>query len=279
VTLDDLAFLEQAGFVSGTGVAPFPIQSDFNNASSVMKDRRVRQAFMYGCDRQGFVDSFLQGKGVKVDSYFFTPWVPKDGIKEYAFDLDQAKALLDEAAADGAFDYAQPVRWLSWNRDARDRQSFIEDCASKMSQIGVTIEIVNGLEVTNEMGKAGEWELQLYGGYPVQDPNALVQPLACSNIGEEIQENGYAWGGSNYTNYCNEDLDAIMEQAKQISDQDERAALYAQAQEIFLEDVPIMISFIGANAYAWKPDLQGVQIYGDPSQWAFGIMDWSRAAS
>ena len=36
-----------------------------------MHDVRVRQAMMYGCDRQGFVDSYLQGKGKKLD----TGWV------------------------------------------------------------------------------------------------------------------------------------------------------------------------------------------------------------
>ena len=96
-----------------------------------MQDKRVRQAFMYGCDRQGFVDTFLQGKGQKIDTYFFPPWVPKDGIKEYQFDLAKAKALLDAAAADGKFDYSTPVRWLNWNKDARDRQSFVEDCQAR----------------------------------------------------------------------------------------------------------------------------------------------------
>ena len=60
---------------------------------------------MYGCDRQGFVDSFLQGKGLATDTYFFPDWVPKDGIKDYDFDLDKAKSLLDEAK----FDYSKPV--------------------------------------------------------------------------------------------------------------------------------------------------------------------------
>ena len=105
---------------------------------------------MYGCDRQGFVDSFLKGKGVKIDTYFFPTWVPKDGIVDYNFDLAKAKELLDAAAADGAFDYAKPVVWLSWNKDARDRQSFLEDCQSKMSEIGVNIEITNGLEVDEQ---------------------------------------------------------------------------------------------------------------------------------
>ena len=46
------------------------------------QDVRVRQAFMYGCDRQGFVDSFLQGKGRSSDTYFFPDWVPKDGHQD-----------------------------------------------------------------------------------------------------------------------------------------------------------------------------------------------------
>ena len=79
VTLNDLAGLESAGFTTGTAVAPFPIESDYNTSpSSPMADKRVRQALMYGCDRQGFVDTFLQGKGQKIDSYFLPTWIPKD---------------------------------------------------------------------------------------------------------------------------------------------------------------------------------------------------------
>ena len=40
------------------GAVPDPVGLQ-QLASSVMKDPQVRQAFMHGCDRQGFVDSFL----------------------------------------------------------------------------------------------------------------------------------------------------------------------------------------------------------------------------
>jgi ABC-type transport system substrate-binding protein len=273
VTLDDLEGLSAAGLQTATALAPVPIQSDMNNSTaSRFQDPKVRQAFMYGCDRQGFVDSFLLGKGEKIDTYFFPNWVPKDGITDYTFDLDKAKALLDEAN----FDYSKPVTWLSWNKDARDRQSFLEDCQSKMSQIGVTIEIVNGLDVTNAKTEAGEWDLALYGGYPIADPDQIRQFTGCSAIGTTAQANGFKWGGANYTNYCNKDFDSLMDQASKIADQDQRATIYKQAQDIFLTDVPIMINYINASAYAWNPKLQGIVPYGDPSQMFLNIDQWSK---
>jgi peptide/nickel transport system substrate-binding protein len=274
VTLDDLDGLAAAGFTTGTGLAPFPIQSDMNNSkSSRFQNPKVRQAFMYGCDRQGFVDSFLKGKGQKVDSYFFPDWVPKDGITVYNYDAAKAKALLDEAK----FDYAKKLQWLSWNKDARDRQSFLEDCQAKMKTIGVTIEIVNGLDVTNKKTADGDWDLALYGGYPIADPDQIRQFTACSAIGTQAKSNGFKWGGANYTNYCNPKFDSLMDQASKIADQAQRAALYKQAQDIFLNDVPMMINYRNATAYAYSAKLQGLVIYGDPSQAFLKIDEWSKA--
>ena len=278
VTINDQETLA-ANYTTGAAAAPFPIQSDYNTSStdSQMTDVRVRQAFMYGCDRQGFVDTFLKGKGQKIDTYYFPAWVPKDGIKVYNFDSKKAKELLDAAKADGKFDYNKPVIWMSWNKDARDRQSFLEACQSQMSQIGVKVTIVNGLEVTDKAGKEGKWDLNLYGGYPVFDPNALNVPLACNSIGKEKQPNGYVWGGSNVVNWCSKEWDDLQAQGRAISDQAQRGAIYAKAQTIFLEQVPIQISYINANAFAWVKNLTGVTVFGDPSQWGWDIMKWKKS--
>jgi peptide/nickel transport system substrate-binding protein len=273
VTLDDLDGLAAAGLQTGTGVAPFPIQSDMNNSkASRFQDPKVRQAFMYGCDRQGFVDSFLKGKGQKVDSYFFPDWVPKDGITVYNYDPAKAKSLLDEAK----FDYSKPVQWLSWNKDARDRQSFLEDCQAKMKDIGVQITIVNGLDVTNKKTADGDWDLALYGGYPIADPDQIRQFTSCSAIGSVVKPNGFRWNGANYTNYCDKKFDDLMDQGSKVADQAQRATIYKQAQDIFLSDIPIMINYINATAYAYSAKLQGVTIYGDPSQAFLKIDQWSK---
>ena len=146
-----------------------------------------------------------------------------------------------------------------------------------MATIGVKIEIINGAEVTTAQGKAGDWDLQLYGGYPVQDPNTLTQPLSCASIGKEKRANGYLDGGSNTMNWCNKEFDSLMDQGKKLSDQAQRAVAYTKAQDIFLEEVPIQINYVNANAYAWNSKLSGVRLFGDPTQWAWGIMDWKKA--
>lgn len=62
-------------------------------------DVRVRQAFVYALDKQRFVDSTLQGFGEVTSA----PWPPQSPAYDpvtrdrYTFDLEKAKALLDEA--------------------------------------------------------------------------------------------------------------------------------------------------------------------------------------
>ena len=60
------------------------------------------------------------------------------------------------------------------------------------------------------------------------DPdNFLAVLLSCSSV-----------GGSNRAQWCNEEFDDLTNKAKQISDQDERAALYKQAQAVFKREAP-----------------------------------------
>ncbi|HVA86700.1 MAG TPA: peptide ABC transporter substrate-binding protein [Candidatus Saccharimonadales bacterium] len=282
VTLNDIPGLTSAGFQTGTALAPFPVQTDLNNSpASRMSDVRVRQAFLYGCDRQGFVDTYLQGKGQAPVSYFFPSWVDKTGLNTYSFDLQKAKSLLDAAK----FDYSKPLVWMSWNAAAPDRQAFIQDCQSKMKSIGVKIQLINGLDVTNALGAAGQWDLQTYGGYPIQDPDQVRQFTACSAIGTQPGKdsatfpNGHLYknGGANYTNYCNPAFDALMNQASTLTDQSQRATLYEQAQTIFVNDVPIMVGYRNATVYAWNTKVTGIALYGDPSALDYGIDNWRKA--
>lgn len=275
VTLGDLSGLEAAGLTVGTKADTGPVEFQFNHASSVLRDKRVRQAMMYACDRRGFVASFLQGKGEATDTFFAPSWVPKDGIKEYPYDPAMAKSLLDAAAADGKFDYDQTLQFLQWNVEARDRQTFAEDCQSKLTAIGVKTELIPGLDVFVARSAAGDWDMRISGGAAIYDPNEVSQYYSCAAIGGTVEKNGYKSGGTNASNYCNPAFDDLMSKASAISDQSQRAALYKQAQDILLEDAVSVPAYKNASAFAWNPKLS--PILHEPYSWSLTVPQWSIA--
>src|SRR5258706_15100780 len=145
-----------------------------------------------------------------------------------------------------------------------------------MKTIGVKIEITNGLDVTDKLGRAATWDFKLYGGYPIYDRDGIRVFTDCHNQGTNKLANGYVEGGANVSNYCNPKFDDLMIQASKVGDQAARAALYKQAQDIWLEDVPIMVTYRKASAFAWNSKLTGVVVYGDPSQMFWKIDQWGR---
>ncbi len=70
-----------------------------NYKKPYFKDKRVRQAFIYGLERQKVVDTYFQGYASLVNvpitpvSWAYT----EEGINKYEYNLEKAKELLDEA--------------------------------------------------------------------------------------------------------------------------------------------------------------------------------------
>ncbi|MCS4490555.1 ABC transporter substrate-binding protein [Corynebacterium sp. ES2775-CONJ] len=73
-----------------------------NNARAPFNDIRVRQAVMYGIDRQAVIDTTWEGYGTDTGG---TPVAPTDpwytGTSSYHYDLEKAQALMKEANAQG----------------------------------------------------------------------------------------------------------------------------------------------------------------------------------
>jgi peptide/nickel transport system substrate-binding protein len=81
----------------------------FNLSKPPLDNDLVRQAIAYGLDRQSVVDNFYAGRGV-VATQFMPPEVVgyADDVKEYEFNPERAKELLQEAGV------AQPVELEFW---------------------------------------------------------------------------------------------------------------------------------------------------------------------
>ena len=97
---DDIEQLKMLGFanINLYGSSGYS-QVEFNVHRPALQDKRVRQALIYGLDRQKLIDVVYQGYGkVAIEPIAPISWAfNAEGVNPYPYDPAQAKKLLDEA--------------------------------------------------------------------------------------------------------------------------------------------------------------------------------------
>jgi len=170
-----------------------------------------------------------------------TIWSYNDDVKDYDYNPEKAKAMLAEAGVSGLKTniWAMPVQ-RPYNPNARRMAELIQ---ADWAKVGVEAEIV-----TFEWGeylkrsKNGEHDTVLLGwtGDNGDPDNFMYVLLGCDA----------AKDGGNRARWCNEEFDNTLRQAKQVTDQAERTALYESAQVIFKEEAPWVTI---AHSVVFKP--------------------------
>jgi dipeptide transport system substrate-binding protein len=218
----DLQLLEQEGLNVG--------YLAFNTEKEPYTDKRVRQALNLAINKEAIIDAVFQGAGtIAKNPLPPTLWSYNDAVKDYPYDPEQAKKLLEEA---GVTDlktniWAMPVQ-RPYNPNARRMAELIQ---ADWAEVGVDAEIVTYEwgEYLERSGK-GEHETVLLGWTAdIADPdNFLGVLLGCAA----------AKDGANRARWCYQPFDDLITQAVKLSDQDERAKMYEEAQVIFKEEAP-----------------------------------------
>ncbi|MFG1497594.1 ABC transporter substrate-binding protein [Saccharospirillum sp. HFRX-1] len=196
-------------------------------------DKRVRQAVNYAINKQALVDNVLQGTATVATGP--TPpafgWAYNEDLEPYPYDPDRARELLAEAGAEGAEVTFYVTEGGSGMLDPISMGTAIQ---ADLAAVGLDVNIetyewntflgrVNpGLE-----GKADMAEM----AWMTNDPDTL--PFLALRT-EAWPENG----GFNSGYYSNPEVDELLNQARTATDQDERAALYKEMQEIVYDDAP-----------------------------------------
>ncbi|MGD6800991.1 ABC transporter substrate-binding protein [Rossellomorea vietnamensis] len=200
------------------------------NTREPFNNPKVRQALNHAVNKQAIIDAFFEGKADPAKN----PMPPvingyNEDIEGYEFDLDKAKELLAEAGYPDGFEmelWAMPVP----RPYMPDGQKVAEAIQADFAKIGVEAEIVS-FEWATYLDKAskGEADAFLLGwtGDNGDADNFLYTLLDKDNI-----------GSNNYAYYSNDELHDLLIEAQTEVDEDKRAELYKQAQEIIHEDAP-----------------------------------------
>ena len=203
----------------------------FNVEKKPFDNKLVRQALNMAVNKKAILDNVFQGAGaVAKNPIPPTLWSYNDKVQDYAYDPVKAKALLAQAGYPNGVEvelWYLPVT-RPYNPDGKRMAELIQ---SDWEKVGVKTKLL-----TYEWGeyrkrsKVGEHQSIMYGwsGDNGDPDNFFVPLLGCSAVK----------GGGNVARWCNKDFEDLVQKAKSMTKQSERAALYEKAQTIAKEEAP-----------------------------------------
>jgi len=202
----------------------------FNTLQKPFDNAAVRKAIAGAINKQAIVDAVFQGAAtVAKNPIPPTMWSYNNTIEDDKYDVEAAKKALADAGAAGISMkvWAMPVA-RPYMLNARRAAEVIQ---SDLAAIGVTAEIVSYewaeyLERSKAKDRDGAVILGWTGDNGDPD-NFLDTLLGCDAV-----------GGNNRAQWCNEEFDKLVTDAKATTDQVERTKLYEQAQVIFKREAP-----------------------------------------
>ncbi|TNM38675.1 ABC transporter substrate-binding protein [Nocardioides albidus] len=111
-----------------------------NVTNPALSDVRVRQAIASALDRTRVVDEVLRGAGVPISLPWpgYSPAYDEKANATYDYDLDKAKALVDEAKADGVMIPKLPLTYPS---EAPIYGSIAQIVQADLAKIGIEVEL------------------------------------------------------------------------------------------------------------------------------------------
>lgn len=197
----------------------------------VLQDVNLRRAISLAIDREAICETIYQGTRVPADDI-----LPKSmpGYKENAweyshYDADAAKELLDQyypADADGKRGIELK---LAFNGDG-DHKPIMEAVQASLEKVGIDCELdMMDWGALNDAWDAKDYQISRFGwqaAYPSPD-----------NIIEQLFKTG---NFNNCFNYSNPDVDAAIDAARAIPDDEERIAAYQEIDKMVQADMPVI---------------------------------------
>ncbi|MDF2809603.1 MAG: transporter substrate-binding protein [Microvirga sp.] len=232
-------------------------------------DKRVREALAHAIDLEA-INKAVFFPGSKTTGSLVPPtlWGRNDELKPRAYDPEKAKALLAEAGYPEGFTtdlWAMPIARPYMPNGRRTAEMIQADWA----KIGVKAKIV-----TYEWGeyikriRNREASVGMTGGmWDFPDPGHSITGRWTCVEGKPRPNNTPDW--------CNADFQKEMDAASQISDQEQRAKHYRNAQEIWLADIPGVLLGNGAKFEATRREVKDfkVQPFGGTPLYGVSLAD------
>lgn len=228
-----------------------------NNENPLFADKKVRQAITYAINRGGLVNQLLEGHGAIINAPLaVNSWAyPKEGLTDYAYDAEKAKALLAEAGwtvENGVLQKegtAFRVELLvpTGNKVREQSAPIIQQ---NLKELGIEVNIVT-MDFASVKAKVYEehsYEMALMGFSLELDPADAKSYWSSELLGKP---------SFNFANFNNAQSDTLLNQAAQSLNQDERKVYYNEWAKLLNEEAPFVYLYSPNEARAYNPNIKG----------------------
>ena len=222
------------------------LRSDAGRPTANLK---LRQALSFGTDHQEIVDLVRPGLAAVGNG---TPVGPSYG--EYhlnrppQYDPAKAKKLLAEAG------FAKGLKLTLFAQQAMDVPAIATVWQQQMARIGVQVEIQTvPPDVYYGEGDANWLTVDL----GITEWGARATPVTYFKL-------AYTTGGAyNESHWASAEFDQLTQQIDSEMDRAKRVALYHRAQEILMEQCPVIVPYLESGAAGGAANLEGVALATD----------------
>lgn len=225
-----------------------------NVTTSPFDDVRVRRAMNYIVDRESIVENVLGGLGIPAYNYL-PPIVEPQVESPYTYDMDKARALLEEAGwsdqdGDGVLEKdGMEFRITLWTDTVTERVQIATIIQSAMEELGIKAEIQQFDSATYaDMFKTGQQQafMRLYGW-----DNADILEWFFNS--KRIDR------GVNKTRTNEPLLDFLFRKAESMPTMEQRLFVYRLVHEYLLERSPWVPVYYPLQIRAYRKDLKGYE--------------------
>ncbi|GAA2038853.1 ABC transporter substrate-binding protein [Yaniella flava] len=236
---------------------------ELNSSQAPFDDQLVREAFMRAVDVNGGIEALFFDTAPR--SYSLLSSVEPLGYSDeslFTQGADEANELLDEAGwterdddnvrmKDG--ERLEIVMPVSTNQSVPAEQSLFEQFQAQASEVGFDMQI-NLLDLSSWYADLAEHNYDLVSApYTKVGPSTLRTLYHSDSI--EPAPSGYF---ANNAQVDIPEVDQMLVDAQETTDEEERAELYEQAQQRILEDYYVLPLYDQQNHFLYASDVQGM---------------------
>ncbi len=224
----------------------------FNVSKAPFDNQLVRKAIATAIDRQAFIDNVRSGIGKPATSWI-PPGMPGYDASlgsEYEFDATTAQQLLSDAGYPNG--QGLPAIKFTYANTAGNTliAQFLQGQMKDNLNISITLDPMESSAFTEFVNsEQHQWAWFGWGAdYP--DPENWLPGVFKTGA------------GNNHTAYSSAGFDALCDKAAVELDNTKRLADYADAQDVLIDDLPIVPMFFRERFWLVKPSVKGLVTTG-----------------